>query len=100
MSDTLFYIIFGLIIIGLIVAAIVIAVTSNNDTTTVTRTKSLFKQCRNNFDCDMGYFCELRNHPSVGMCVIPPGGACHKDKNEVCYSGYVCDHQDGSCVKA
>jgi len=93
------YILIVVVLIAAILVAVIVSGSDSVDEVKTTRTKSLFKQCRNNFDCDMAYHCELRNHPSVGICVIPPGGTCHKDKNDVCYSGYVCDHQDGTCVK-
>ena len=98
------YFLYGLIII-LIVAVIVLAILlgtdDNSSTKEVKNTKSIFKQCNNNFDCPMGYLCELRDHPSKGICVIPPGGACHGFSNVegVCYSGYLCDKQDGVCLK-
>jgi hypothetical protein len=62
--------------------------------------KGLFGDCVNNFNCNTGYICELRNHPSKGTCVIPPGGACHTvtDPGNACYSGYYCDKQDGICL--
>lgn len=90
-----------LIIAALIVAIIVILIVNGGDSTDK-NAKTLFKVCKSSFDCELGYYCELRDHPSDGICVIPPGGACHKatgNKNEACYSGYYCDLQDGVCLK-
>jgi len=65
--------------------------------------KSLYGTCSNNFDCSLGFHCELRDHPSKGVCVVPPGGACHsanaKIKDVSCYSGYYCDKSEGICLK-
>ena len=100
MSGPMF--IFVLLAIGVIITLVILGVTtSGNDDKSLSK-KSLFRTCKNNFECDTGFFCELRNHPSDGICVIPPGGACHKvsgNKSDACYSGYYCDVQDGICLK-
>jgi len=100
MSGMMF--IFVLLAIGVIITLVVLALTVNKDSNNTTSKKALFKTCKNNFECETGFFCELRNHPSDGICVIPPGGACHKvsgNKSDACYSGYYCDVQDGICLK-
>jgi hypothetical protein len=100
MSGMMF--IFVLLAIGVIITLVVLALTVNKDSNNTTSKKTLFKTCKNNFECETGFFCELRNHPSDGICVIPPGGACHKvsgNKSDACYSGYYCDVQDGICLK-
>ncbi len=86
----------------LIIIAILIVIGLNSNKKDDKNAKTLYKICKNNFDCELGFFCELRDHPSDGICVIPPGGACHKvtgNKNDACYSGYYCDTQDGICLK-
>lgn len=92
---------FLILCVGVIVTLIVLGITgSNNETKTVGKT--LFKVCKNNFDCENGFICETRDHPSDGLCVIAPGGACHKapgNKNDACYSGFYCDTQDGTCLQ-
>ena len=100
MSNYFLYIIIALLVTAVIVLAVLLG-TNNDGTKEVKNTKALFKQCVNNFECPTGYLCELRDHPSKGICVIPPGGACHTVSgiDGVCYSGYVCDKQDGVCLK-
>lgn len=93
-------IIFVLLVVAVITLAILYA-TKDSSADDTKNTKSLFKECTNNFDCPMGYLCELRDHPSKGICVIPPAGACHSvsGTDGVCYSGHYCDKQDGICLK-
>jgi hypothetical protein len=89
------------IAVAIIVTLIILGVNSS-DSDTKTVKKFLYKTCKNNFDCETGYHCELRDHPTDGICVIPPGGACYKapgEKSSACYSGYYCDEQDGVCLK-
>ncbi len=96
------FIFIGLIIlIGVAVAVILLLNGSKSDEEKASK-KALYKSCKSSFDCETGFFCELRDHPSDGICVIPPGGACHKVsgiKSDACYSGYYCDIQDGICLK-
>jgi len=101
MSNYFLYAIIIILFIAVIVLAIVLGTDDNSSTKEVKNTKAIFKQCNNNFDCPMGYLCELRDHPSKGICVVPPGGACHgfTSTDGVCYSGYSCDKQDGVCLK-
>ncbi len=93
------------IILGLVVIVgivfLVIGATKSKKTTKDILEKGVFASCKNNFDCNMGFLCELRNHPNMGMCVVAPGGACHQGngRNDVCYSGFYCDKQDGVCLK-
>jgi len=93
--------IFLLAIVAIAAVVIVLLATNTESSSETKNTKALFKGCANNFDCPLGYNCELRDHPSKGICVIPPGGACHSvsGKDGVCYSGYYCDKQDGVCLK-
>ncbi len=95
-----------LLIVGIAVAVIVIFATNNDTSNNKNRTKilkSLYGECSSNFDCNLGFHCELRDQPSKGVCVIPPGGACHNAANNLkdvaCYSGYYCDTQEGVCLK-
>ena len=94
-----------IILLLLILIAVVVALLLRNNNSDSSPTpldaKSLFASCANSFECPTGFHCELRDHPSMGICVIPPGGACHTvaNKDGVCYSGYTCDKQDGICVK-
>ena len=104
MVDILKWIFVILIIVG--VFFLVWGLTRTNNLTgenTKEELKALgvFKPCKTNFDCDLGFFCEFRDHPTNGICVIAPGGACHKNSNrdDICYSGYYCDVQDGTCLK-
>jgi hypothetical protein len=93
------YILFFIAIVIIVAVVLIVIGTTGNSTKSA---KTLYKTCKNNFDCELGFFCELRDHPSDGICVIPPGGACHKvtgNKNDACYSGYYCDVQDGICLK-
>jgi hypothetical protein len=93
---------FIVLCIGIVITLIVLAITQNKTSDTKATGKTLFKLCKNTLDCETGFVCELRDHPSDGICVIPPGGACHKvvgNKNSSCYSGYYCDTQDGVCYK-
>ncbi len=99
------WILFILVIIGIVF--LVLAITKNKSDSADSSNKSskekgVMVDCKSNFDCGPGLFCEMRTHPSVGMCVIAPGGACHSlgGGNDVCYSGYYCDSQDGTCLKA
>jgi hypothetical protein len=98
-----------LLFIGVVVGIVflVLAITKNkSDTETssnkAVQAKGVMVDCKSNFDCNPGLFCEMRAHPTVGICVVAPGGACHGlgDGNEFCYSGYYCDSQDGTCLKA
>ncbi len=101
--DTTSKIVLGIIIIAIIVGIVLLLVfTINNDDENpdVMKAKGLYGVCKTNFDCNWGFVCELRDHPSDGICVIAPGGACYNNKDAACYSGYVCDSQDGVCVKA
>jgi hypothetical protein len=94
-------ILLGIIIIAIIVGLVLILVFANDDDNNdVTKAKGLYGVCKTNFDCNWGFVCELRDHPSDGICVIAPGGACYNNKDAACYSGYVCDSQDGVCVKS
>jgi hypothetical protein len=90
------------IIVLLVVAVVLILVFTLDDDENpdVMKAKGLYEVCKTNFDCNWGFVCELRDHPSDGLCVIAPGGACYNNKDAACYSGYVCDSQDGVCVKA
>ena len=104
MVDILKWILIALIIVG--VFFLVWGLTHRNgisesDTKEQLKQLGVFKTCKTSFDCDLGFFCEFRNQPTVGVCVIAPGGACHKnsDKNDICYTGYYCDAQDGTCLK-
>ncbi len=93
---------FLIICIGVVATLIVLAITNRENNDSKVTGKTLYKVCKNSFDCETGFVCELRDHPSDGICVIPPGGACHKvsgNKNDSCYSGYYCDSQDGVCYK-
>ena len=97
-------IILAIVFVLLVAAVITLAIlyTNKDDSSNdVKNTKSLFKTCANNFECPMGYLCELRDHPSKGICVIPPAGACYSVSgiDGVCYSGHYCDKQDGICLK-
>jgi hypothetical protein len=76
-------------------------ITGGSQSTQELKTLGAFKACRNAFDCELGFVCEVRNHPSIGICVIAPGGACHKNssRDDICYSGYYCDAQDGTCLR-
>ncbi len=73
----------------------------SSNTTAELKSFGVFKSCRNNFDCDLGFFCEVRGVDNAGICVIAPGGACHKnsDRDDICYSGFYCDAEDGICLK-
>ena len=102
----LIYILLLLIVIA--VAVIIgVALTNQNDTEAkpFSLNKKLFQNCTSNFDCDNGHHCELRDHPSQGICVIAPGGACHRapgndaEKSLACYSGYYCDKKEGICLR-
>lgn len=98
----LFSILALLLVVGLIVGVVFIVKASSSDSSSDSKAakKALFGTCKTSFDCQTGFFCEVRDHPSHGLCVIPPGGACHSvNKNEACYSGYYCDKQDGVCLK-
>jgi len=105
MFDILKWIFIILIAVGIffIVWALTHRDSINNGKESIEELKSLgvFKNCKTNFECDLGFFCEFRNHPTNGICVIAPGGACHKNSNrdDICYSGYYCDVQDGTCLK-
>jgi hypothetical protein len=93
----------GIIIIAIIVAVVLLvifAIDDDDNNNDVTKSKGLYGVCKTNFDCTWGFVCELRDHPSDGICVIAPGGACYNNKDAACYSGYVCDSQDGVCVKS
>jgi hypothetical protein len=93
-------IVFVLLVAAVITLAILYA-NKENSADDSKNTKSLFKGCATNFECPMGYLCELRDHPSKGICVIPPAGACYEvsEIDGVCYSGHYCDKQDGICLK-
>jgi hypothetical protein len=97
--STWFWIILIILIIVGVVLAIVLIDNDDDNNNDVTKSKGLYGVCKNNFDCNWGFVCELRDHPSDGICVIAPGGACYNNKDMACYSGYVCDSQDGVCVK-
>jgi hypothetical protein len=103
--DMLKWILFILVIVGIVF--LVLAITKNksdsvNSSNKSAQEKGVMVDCKSNFDCGPGLFCEMRSHPTVGICVIAPGGACHGlgGGNEVCYSGYYCDSQDGTCLKS
>jgi hypothetical protein len=101
--DTTSKIVFGIIIIAIIVGVVLLLVFVINDddeNSDVMKAKGLYGVCKTNFECNWGFVCELRDHPSDGLCVIAPGGACYNNKDAACYSGYVCDSQDGVCVKS
>ena len=93
----------GIVTVGVIII-VVFAVAGGNTTSSNNKLKTVFGTCNNNFDCKLGFHCELRDHPSNGICVIPPGGACHPVeenlKGVACYSGYYCDKQEGVCLKS
>lgn len=98
--DILWIIITAVVIVGT-VFIIIGTRSSDNSSDKSLKAKGIFSTCKNNFDCGMGFVCELRTHPTVGVCVIAPGGACHSNggRNDVCYSGYYCDSQDGTCLQ-
>jgi hypothetical protein len=99
--DTTTKILLVVVIIGIIVGIVLLFVFGDTeDSPDVMKSKGLYGVCKTNFDCTWGFVCELRDHPSDGVCVIAPGGACYNNKDAACYSGYVCDSQDGVCVKA
>ena len=97
-TSTWFWVIFTILIIVAVVLCVVLIPKDDNNSN-VTKAKGLYGTCKNNFDCSWGFVCEIRDHPSDGLCVIAPGGACYNNKDAACYSGYVCDSQDGVCVK-
>jgi hypothetical protein len=93
----------GIIIVAIIVGVVLLLIflpDDDDNNSDVMKAKGLYGVCKNNFDCTWGFVCEIRDHPSDGVCVIAPGGACYSNKDAACYSGYVCDSQDGVCVKA
>ncbi len=98
-------IILFLIVCIAVVLIVVLATQDNNNSPTKSskNLKSLYGECSTNFDCALGFHCELRDQPSKGVCVIPPGGSCHSAKMNLkdvsCYSGYYCDSQEGVCLK-
>ena len=98
-STKIFLVIFIIAIIVGIVLLVVFTVDDDNNND-VLKSKGLYGVCKTNFDCTWGFVCEIRDHPSDGVCVIAPGGACYNNKDTACYSGYVCDSQDGVCVKS
>jgi hypothetical protein len=101
--DTTSKIVLGIIIIAIIVGVVlllVFAINDDDENPDVMKAKGLYGVCKTNFECNWGFVCELRDHPSDGLCVIAPGGACYNNKDAACYSGYVCDSQDGVCVKS
>ena len=96
------FIILLILLVGAVVASLVVipqVINNDDNNKDVRKAKGLFGACRNNFDCTWGFVCEQRDHPSQGMCVIAPGGACYGNKSSACYSGYSCDSTDGVCVK-
>ena len=95
----LFIILMLLLIAAVVVAIVVIPNINDDNNDDVKKAKGLYGDCRNNFDCTWGFVCEQRDHPSKGMCVIAPGGACYGNKSSACYSGYSCDSTDGVCLK-
>ena len=101
MSNYFLYAIIIILIAVVITLAVLLGTDNDSSSKEAKNVKSIFKECSNNFDCPMGYLCELRDHPSKGICVVPPGGACHgfSKTDGVCYSGYSCDKQDGVCLK-
>jgi hypothetical protein len=88
-----------IIIIG--VVFLILGIVNRKKSTKNLLEKGVFVSCKNNFDCNLGFLCELRNHPNLGICVIAPGGACHETdgRDDACYSGFYCDKQDGVCLK-
>lgn len=95
-----------LLLVGVIVGTVflVLAITKNNSNDSsnkAVQAKGVLVECKTNFDCAPGLFCDIRDHPTIGVCVIAPGGACHGlgERNDVCYRGYYCDKQDGTCLK-
>lgn len=104
---TTFNILTWILIIGVIVGTVflVLALTKNNSSgdssDKALQSKGVLVECKTNFDCAPGLFCDIRSHPTIGVCVVAPGGACHSlgGRNDVCYRGYYCDTQDGTCLK-
>ena len=91
-----------LILIIALLVVVCILLSKNNSDTQKALSKGLFSECTNNFDCSLGFHCELRSHPSKGICVIPPGGNCHSKNitdSSLCYSGYYCDKDEGVCMR-
>lgn len=96
-----------LLLAGVIVGTVflVLAITKNdnpdNTSDKAVQAKGVLVECKTNFDCSPGLFCDIRAHPTIGVCVVAPGGACHGlgGRNDVCYRGYYCDTQDGTCLK-
>jgi len=93
-------IILAAIVVGVVFLVLALTRSSESNTKVLTA-KGIFTPCKTNFDCGMGFFCEIRDHPTTGICVIAPGGACYGNggRNDVCYSGYYCDSQEGTCLK-
>ncbi len=105
-------IIYILLIGGIIVGTVFLVLgvskddsTNNNNVSTSSNknieSKGVFVPCKNSFDCGPGLFCDIRDNPTTGVCVIAPGGACHMfgGRDDVCYRGYYCDKEDGTCLK-
>lgn len=93
------FIILGIVVI-IGVVFLIVGATRQKSTKSLLE-KGVFATCKNTFDCNLGFVCELRNHPNLGVCVIAPGGACHETggRDDACYSGFYCDKQDGTCLK-
>jgi hypothetical protein len=100
MQDILKWIIIGVVIVGLVFLILAIVKTTKVENAKSLESKGIFTSCKSHSDCNMGFVCEIRNHPTVGLCVIAPGGACHGNGlNDICYSGYDCDKKEGRCLK-
>ena len=86
--DILKWILLAGIIVGTVF--LVLALTKGNSpgdpSDKAVQSKGVMVDCKSNFDCGPGLFCEMRTHPTVGICVIAPGGACHDlgGRDDVC----------------
>jgi hypothetical protein len=104
-------IVYILLLAGIIVGTVflVLGVSKDDNTSGSTNSssnknfesKGVFVPCKTSFDCGPGLFCDIRDNPTTGVCVVAPGGACHMfgGRDDVCYRGYYCDKEDGTCLK-
>lgn len=102
MLSTLTWVLLIAVVIGLTVLIFVLVRRNNNtNQQKLFKEKGIFSQCQKSSDCNIGFICEIRNHPTIGVCVVSQGGNCagFEGLDEICYTGYTCDKDDKTCVR-
>lgn len=101
MLSILTWILLLVVIVGTVFLVIAIANRNNENDKQTLLARGITTPCTTNQDCNLGYICELVDHPSIGKCKIAQGGNCseYEGREDICYTGYYCDKDEHACLR-